>query len=232
MEGRASRSPLLCLFQCVIAGRHARSGARPDPGQPGPRGFRPAGAAGAAACRRRRVRLPPRPRGHRRSAVHARGVRPGARARRAPEPPPGARRDRPRVLPDGENKAARQEFESVRRARPPEAVAVTIDQFLNALDARERSRRSGVSAFLEAGFGIDTNAYSATSASTFAIPGIGGLQFTLDPAAQEQDDKFLALSGGLFGRYAVNNTWSLLGSASFDQRLNADHDEFNTGTLN
>lgn len=132
----------------------------------------------------------------------------------------------------GENKAAREEFQAVRRARPPEAVAVTIDQFLNALDARERSRRSGVTAFLEAGVGADTNANSATSASTFAIPGIGGLQFTLDPAAQEQDDKFLALSGGLFGRYAVNNTWSLLGSASFDQRLNADHDEFNTGTLN
>jgi len=132
----------------------------------------------------------------------------------------------------GENKAARQEFESVRRARPPEAVAVTIDQFLNALDARERSRRSGLTAFLEAGIGIDSNANSATSVSTFAIPGIGGLQFNLAPSAQEQDDKFLQLSGGLFGRYAINNTWSFLGNATFDQRTNADHDEFDTGTLN
>ncbi|HEX6268414.1 MAG TPA: tetratricopeptide repeat protein, partial [Burkholderiales bacterium] len=132
----------------------------------------------------------------------------------------------------GENKAARQEFESVKRANPPEAVAITIDQFLNALDARERSRRSGVTAFLESGIGIDTNANSATSVSTFAIPGIGGLQFSLAPSAQEQDDKFLALSGGLFGRYALDNTWSLLGNATFDQRFNADHDEFDTGTLN
>lgn len=132
----------------------------------------------------------------------------------------------------GENKAARQEFESVKQSRPPEAVAVTIDQFLNALDARERSRRSGITAFLEAGFGLDSNANSATSASTFAIPGLGGLQFSLAPGAQEQDDKFFALSGGAFGRYALNNTWSLIGNATFDQRFNADHDEFDTGTLN
>jgi tetratricopeptide (TPR) repeat protein len=130
----------------------------------------------------------------------------------------------------GENKAARQEFESVKQSRPPEAVAVTIDQFLNALDARERSRRSGLTAFLEAGIGYDSNANSATSSSTFALPGLGPLP--LPASAQEQDDKFLQLSGGLFGRYAINNTWSLLGNASFDQRMNADHDEFDTGTLN
>lgn len=132
----------------------------------------------------------------------------------------------------GENKAARQEFESVKAARPPEAVAITIDQFLNALDARERSRRSGLTAFLEAGVGADTNANSATSSSSFAIPGLAGLTFTLAPSAQEQEDTFLTLSGGLFGRHALDNTWSVIGNATFDQRWNADHDEFNTGTLN
>ena len=71
----------------------------------------------------------------------------------------------------GENKAARQEFESARRASPPE-VAITIDQFLNALDSRERSRRSGVTAFLEAGVGADSNANAGTSATTFAIAGL------------------------------------------------------------
>jgi tetratricopeptide (TPR) repeat protein len=132
----------------------------------------------------------------------------------------------------GENKASRQEFEAVRRARPPEAVAVTIDQFLNALDARERSRRSGVTAFLEAGLGVDTNANSATATSTFAIPLFPGLQFNLAPSAQKQKDEFVTLAGGLFGRYAIDNTWSVIGNATFDQRENAEHDEFDTGTLN
>jgi len=132
----------------------------------------------------------------------------------------------------GENKASRQEFEAVRRARPPEAVAVTIDQFLNALDARERSRRSGVTAFLEAGAGTDSNANSATATSTFAIPLFPGLQFNLAPSAQKQRDEFITLAGGLFGRYAIDNTWSVIGNATFDQRMNSEHDEFNTGTLN
>ena len=132
----------------------------------------------------------------------------------------------------GENKAARQEFESVKRANPPGAVGITIDQFLNALDARERSRRSGITAFLEVGAGFDSNANSATSSASFAIPLFPGLQFNLAPSAQEQDDKFLTLSGGLFGRYALDNAWSLIGNASFDQRMNADYDEFDTGTLN
>jgi hypothetical protein len=132
----------------------------------------------------------------------------------------------------GENQAARQEFESVRRNRPPEAVAITIDQFLNALDARERSRRSGVTGFQEAGIGVDSNANAATSVSSFAIPALAGLTFTLAPAAREQEDNFLSLAGGAFGRYALNNTWSVLGNATFDQRMNADHDEFNTGTVN
>lgn len=132
----------------------------------------------------------------------------------------------------GENKAARQEFESVRRTGPPEAVAVTIDQFLNALDARERSRRSGISAFLEAGIGTDSNANSATATSTFAIPLFPGLQFNLAPSAQKQKDEFVTLAGGLFGRYALTNTWSVIGNATFDHRGNAEHDEFDTGTLN
>ena len=132
----------------------------------------------------------------------------------------------------GENRAARQEFEAVKRARPPGAVAVTVDQFLNALDARERLRGAGFSAFFEAGAGTDSNANSATAASSFAIPLFPGLQFNLAPSARKQQDQFIALAGGAFGRYAMNNAWSLVSNVSFDRRMNADHDEFDTGALN
>lgn len=132
----------------------------------------------------------------------------------------------------GENKVARQEFESVKRTRPPAEVATTIDQFLNALDARERSRRSGLSGFIEAGIGTDSNVSAATSTSSFAIPAFPGLLFNLAPAAQKQKDDFVTLSGGLFGRYALGNTYSLIGTGSFEQRANADIDRFDTGTLN
>jgi tetratricopeptide (TPR) repeat protein len=96
----------------------------------------------------------------------------------------------------GENRAARHEFEAVKRAGPPEAVALTIDQFLNALDARERSRGAGFSAFFEAGIGIDSNVNSASATSSFAIPLFPGLQFNLAPSARKQEDQFIALAGG------------------------------------
>lgn len=132
----------------------------------------------------------------------------------------------------GEDQAARQEFESVKRTHPPADVVTTIDQFLNAIDVRQRSRRSGITGFVEAGFGTDSNVNAATSTSTFAIPLFPGLQFNLAPSARKQSDEFFSLSGGVFGQHALSNAWSLIGNASFDQRANMEHDEFNTGTLN
>jgi tetratricopeptide (TPR) repeat protein len=132
----------------------------------------------------------------------------------------------------GENKTARQEFETVRQSRPPSEVASTIDRFLDALDARERSRHTGVTGFLEATVGHDSNVNSATSSSQFAIPALGGNVFTLTPGSDEQDDAFLNLAGGISGRYGINDTVGLIGNASFDQRLNSSEDRFNTGSLN
>jgi tetratricopeptide (TPR) repeat protein len=132
----------------------------------------------------------------------------------------------------GENQAARQEFEAAKRSGPPQAAAATIDQFLSALDARERLGGRGFNAFLEAGIGLDSNVNSATATASFAIPLFPGLQFNLAPAARRQDDEFATVAGGAFGRYVLDNAWALVSSASFDQRFNAEHDEFDTGTIN
>lgn len=132
----------------------------------------------------------------------------------------------------GENKTARQEFETVRQSRPPSEVASTIDRFLDALDARERSRHTGVTGYVEAMFGHDTNVNSATSTNQFAIPGLGGNVFTLTPGSDEQDDLFHNIAGGISGRYGINDTFGLIGNASFDQRLNFNEDRFDTGSVN
>jgi tetratricopeptide (TPR) repeat protein len=132
----------------------------------------------------------------------------------------------------GENKTSRQEFEHVRQSNPPAQVNATIDQFLSALDARERSRRSGLTGYLEATVGHDTNVNSATSSTQFAIPVLAGAVFTLSPGSNEQEDTFLNLAGGVSGRYGINDTVGLIGSASFDQRLNFSEDRFNLRSLN
>jgi tetratricopeptide (TPR) repeat protein len=132
----------------------------------------------------------------------------------------------------GENRAAREEFEAVKQNRPPEQVSSTIDKFLDALDARERARGTGLTGFLEATLGHDSNANAATATTSFAIPIIPGLVFNLAPASAKQPDDFWALAGGVSGRYALNETIALVGNASFDQRMNSSLDQFDTGSIN
>ena len=122
----------------------------------------------------------------------------------------------------GENKAARAEFEAVKAGKPPAEVAATIDRFLSALDQRQAglgSQRSGVTGYLEAGFGYDTNANTATGASGFAAPGFG--LFTLSPGASSRSDTFTVLNGGIAGRYVLNDQWSLTGGANINRRFNS-----------
>lgn len=132
----------------------------------------------------------------------------------------------------GENVTARREFEAVKRADPPSEVSATIDRFLDALDARERARGTGITAYLEAGFGTDDNANAATATGTFAIPVIPGLSFTLAPGAGKSGDEFTTLAGGVNGRYALSDTLAFVGNASFDRRFNDTLDRFDTGSLN
>jgi outer membrane protein len=132
----------------------------------------------------------------------------------------------------GENKTARQEFQAVRQSSPPADVSSTIDRFLDALDARETSRRTGMTGYLEAAIGHDTNVNAATGNTQFAIPAFGGAIFSLTPGSNEQDDSFLNLGGGISGRYGFNDTFGIIGSASFDQRLNFTENQFNTGSIN
>ncbi len=132
----------------------------------------------------------------------------------------------------GENRTARSEFQNVKGSRPPAEVAATVDRFLDALDARERSRHTGVTGYIELGLGHDSNVNAATGSNSFAIPAFGGALFTLAPAAQQQKDEYWTLNAGVNGRYGINDRLGIIGSASIDQKANFDRDQFNTGSLN
>jgi outer membrane protein len=134
----------------------------------------------------------------------------------------------------GENRAARQEFEAVRRDRPPAEVSAAIERFLDALDQRERTRRgTGVTGFLEATRGHDDNVSAATSTTQFAVPLISQVQpDALFTVAGKQSDQFWGLAGGVSGRLALTDPVGLVGAASFEQRMNADLDQFDAGSVN
>ena len=129
----------------------------------------------------------------------------------------------------GENRAAREEFEAVRASNPPAQVVATVNQFLDALQARESSRNStGISAYLEAGYGYDSNANAATTTGSFAIPGFAGT-LTLNQAGQKTHAWFRTLAAGVSGRYRLSTEWALLGSAMISERWNESVDRFDTG---
>ena len=131
----------------------------------------------------------------------------------------------------GENRAARQEFEAVKASNPPGAVSSTVDKFLSALNEREvASGGTGLSGYLEAGYGQDSNVNAATTTGTFAIPAFPGATFSLAPGAGQTRAWFHSTAGQIRGRYRINDQWALLGSASFSQTYIEGSDQFNLGS--
>jgi tetratricopeptide (TPR) repeat protein len=128
----------------------------------------------------------------------------------------------------GEREAAKREFEAVRARQVPAEVRVTIDRFLSAIAAAERTR---VDYYAELAFGYDTNINSATGISTIAIPAINAPAFTLAPSLTEQDDRFVNLAAGASFTRKLNLAWSLVGGLSGVLRQNLSKSGFNTGTL-
>ena len=129
----------------------------------------------------------------------------------------------------GENRVARQEFDAVRAGQPPAEVAAMVERFLSAIDSRQAANRSGVSGFLEAGLGHDSNVNSATNQSSFALPAFGGGIVAFN--GTQRSGMFYNVAGGIGGRYVIDNQWSLFANGNFSQRYNPGLDRFDTGSF-
>jgi hypothetical protein len=127
----------------------------------------------------------------------------------------------------GEREAAKREFQAVRARRVPEEVRATIDGFLSAIAAAERTQ---VARYVEVGLGYDTNVNSATPSSSIAIPAIGP-NFQLASSLTEQDDRFLSLSGGINFTRKLNLSWAVVGNFGGVVRQNLTEGAFNTDTI-
>jgi hypothetical protein len=109
---------------------------------------------------------------------------------------------------------------------PPE-VRATIDGFLSAIAAAERTQVSG---YFELGFGYDTNINAATASSSIAIPSIGP-NFQLAPSLTEQDDRFLSVAGGVNFTRKLDLSWALVGGLGGVVRQNVSKNGFDTDSV-
>ena len=127
----------------------------------------------------------------------------------------------------GETVNAQREFATVKSRNPPAEVQHTIDEYLSALTP-QRTRFRG---YAETSWGYDTNVNSATSRDqvTFALPGFGTMTGFLDRNSRALQDHFHTLALGASVIHAINERWSVQGSADYSGRYNNTYDTLDTG---
>lgn len=121
----------------------------------------------------------------------------------------------------GDNKAARTLLRKARAGEQvPEGAARTIDQFLNAIARVEDATDSALGGYIEAGIGYDSNVNSGPAGSNVAVPALGGLVLTLNPAGVERSSSFANVAGGLLARFVLDPRWSVVAGANLSARPN------------
>ena len=122
---------------------------------------------------------------------------------------------------------ARAEFEAIQRSSPPPAARATAEQYLAALADRARQREVQRSAYLEAGFGRDTNINYATSAGTLFVP-LFGVNLTLAPSSTRRADNFLSYGGGaeISMPVGIDGQWRALAGIDVRKRGYRSAEEF------
>jgi hypothetical protein len=114
----------------------------------------------------------------------------------------------------GETTTAKQEFESVQKQGVPPEVSATIDRFLDAVDRLDSVSRTTIRGYLEGAAGYDTNINVGPNRNSVAIPGFGGLPFTLSASSKANDAWFAAGGGGVAVRSPINAELAVVAGVS------------------
>ena len=131
----------------------------------------------------------------------------------------------------GDSKSARTLLEQAKAQGAPPEAALTIDQFLRAIDVAEALAQSSFRGYVEATIGHDGNISSGPTNPNVAVP-LFGVNITLNPNSTKKSASFANLTGGVSGRYVIDSRWSLIGNASFNDRVDINASQFSNTQLN
>ncbi len=132
----------------------------------------------------------------------------------------------------GDSKSARTLLEQAKSQGAPAEAALSIDQFLRAIDVAEALTQSSWQGYVEATFGHDSNISSGPIASNVAVPALGGQIITLGAKSTKQGASFGNLAAGVSGRYVIDSRLSLIGNASANDRVNINASQFSNTQFN
>lgn len=89
----------------------------------------------------------------------------------------------------GDFDRAKRELLAVRELSPPPNAAMTADHYLQAIDERLQPRQTRATAYVEAGFGSDSNLTVGPRQSSVFLPVFGG-SFSLNAASRQLRDDY------------------------------------------
>jgi opacity protein-like surface antigen len=125
----------------------------------------------------------------------------------------------------GDDRRAREEFETVRSLDPPAEVRAGIQRYLDALRAREAQYLPRLTAYIEAGAGYDSNVNAGVSQADIALPVLG--RVTVADAGIEKGDGFGVLAGAVQYNHPVAPGVALFVGASGTGNFYFSESQFN-----
>lgn len=120
--------------------------------------------------------------------------------------------------------SARREFATVLAADPPASVRISIDRYLDALDARESEYLPSVHGWIEAGGGNDSNVNAGVQQASIALPVLGSV--TVADFGVEQSAGFAWLAGNVEFNRPIAPGVAIYGGLAGNGQFNAGASEF------
>ncbi len=124
-----------------------------------------------------------------------------------------------------EDSRAQQEFNAVLKQNPSANVQANVQRFLDAIRLREGRYRPTANAYVEAGFGHDTNVSSSTDGDVVLF------NFLTSNLSDESDEFIYARAGGSYNK-PFRPGRSLFTSVEVQSRHNLNDDNFDTSYIN
>lgn len=131
----------------------------------------------------------------------------------------------------GEAENARKEFQNILGQSDDPALSKLIEDNMSAVD-KATGQTTTFAAFIDIGFGYDSNINNATSNTSVSAPGIApGVNIDLVSLSREQSSQYLSLTGGASFRTPLSKNLSMFGSALGSVRSNWKESMFDPSYL-
>jgi len=133
----------------------------------------------------------------------------------------------------GEIDTSKAEFNNLLSQSPGHETADAINRFMSAID-KALGLTTTFGAYLDIGYGFDSNINSATSSNSVSIslfPGTPLVDIPLTGAAQEQSSKYISLAGGASFRHPLTKDLAVFGSVNGLTRTNWNEGQFDPSIM-